>query len=262
MRKKKQKPDNLSLAVVFFLLVGGLIFISLFFKTVVLFEESRFDGSNTFSVLFSERNLNQIVYFSPQTPSISILNFENYKANDIAKSLEIPIDGEILSEEKINNKNLSSILFKKLFNFKLQKDINFIDFFRLYNFSKGVSENLITEKTITKNISSQDLSSIISSSFIDPALSGEKQNIEVINSTEVPGLGNRLANLISNIGGNVILVTTGENGDKSQIQYVKKTYTVKRLSQILELPTINTEKKSIPDVIIVIGKDSLSKFKF
>lgn len=261
MKRKKQQPSNLGLAVLFCFLVFGLILISLIFKTLILFEKSKFNGSNTISILFNEKNNEQIVYFSPQTPSISILTLKGYDQN-VGRALEIPIDGRAYSEKSLNGNNLSSQLLSSVFNFKNQKDINIVDYLKLYFFTKSTNKNLITEKNFSSDSNPRDISSLISTVFVDPMLSGEKQNIEVINATDVYGLGNRLANLISNMGGNVILVTTQDPADKSQIEYVKKSYTAKRLNQLLGFDLVRTEKKSIPDVIITIGKDSLSNLKF
>lgn len=262
MRKKKQKNSNLNIAIGFSLLVLGLILLSLLFKGILLVEQSRFDGSNSFSVLFSDKDKNQVVYFSPQNPSISILDINGYNPNSIGKALEIPIDGKVTLDDQVTAKNLSAILFRRILDFRNQTDINPVDFFKLYLFAKTANDNIINEKTISKDTNSQQLSSLTSSLFIDPALSGEKQNIEIINASETYGLGNRLANLVTNIGGNVILVTTQDVTDRSQIQYVKNSYTVKRLSQILGYDTAQVEKKSIPDVIIIIGKDALSKLSY
>lgn len=262
MRKKKQKNSSLNIAVGFSLLVLGLILLSLFFKSILLVEQSRFDGSNSFSILFSEKSKNQVVYFSPQSPLISILDINGYDQNSIGKTFEIPIDGKVTLDEEVTTENLSTILFKRVLDFKNQTNINSIDFLKLYLFAKTTNDSVINEKIISKDINPQQLNSITSSLFIDPVLSGEKQNIEIINASDVYGLGNRLANLITNIGGNVILVTTQNVTEKSQIQYVKNSYTVKRLNEILGYDVAEVEKKSIPDVIIIIGKDAISRLNY
>lgn len=261
MRKKKTPKTNLSLAFAFSFVVFGLIFLSLLLRGFILITESKFDGSNSFSLLVGEKNKEQIINFSPKSSSISILTV-NYIDNNIGKSLDIPIDGKVVSDDSIRGDNLSSRLAKMIFNFRAQKSVNFIDLLRLSVFSKSVNTSSISESNLYQNIDPKDFNSIISSLFLDPGISEEKQNIEIINATDRSGLGNRLANLITNIGGNVILVTTGDLRDTSEIQYTNKTYTVKRLNSLLGFVTSKTSKNSMPDVIIVVGKDALSDLKF
>lgn len=261
MRKKKSTSSNLGVAVGFSIIVLGLIFFSFILRMLLLLGESKFDGVNSFTVLINEDKIQQIINFSPKNSSISILSIVDYKEN-YAKSLEIPVDGTFSSEEKVKGDNLSSVLSENILNFKMQKDLNFMDFLRLTLFTNTVKSTSINEKTISRQTSPQTLALLTSSLFVDPGILDEKQNIEIINATDVYGLGNKLANLVTNIGGNVILVTTGDLEENSEIQYVNDTYTAKRLSQILNFKLVKTKKKSIPDVIIIIGKDSVSSLKF
>ena len=235
---------------------------SLSLKLLLLLGGSKFDGTNSFSLLVKEREQNQIINFSPKNSSISILTVSGYNNQNLGKVFEIPIDGSFDLQEKVNSKNLSAVLSKNIFNFKTQKNLNFMDFLRLFLFTNTVKQNSINEEMITKDVSAQTLISLTSSLFVDQEILDEKQNIEIINATDIYGLGSRLASLVTNVGGNVILVTTGDIENNSEIQYINETYTVKRLFQILNFKLVKTEKKSIPDVIIVIGKDSISSLKF
>lgn len=262
MRNKKNRQSNLGIAVVFSSTVIGLIFFSFVLRFFILVGDSKFDGVNSLSVLVSSQNLKQVVNFSPKNQSISILNVKDYKNQNLAKVLEIPIDGSFSSLETLTNKNISLALSKEIFNFKDQKDLNFMDFLRLFLFTNTVKQSSINEKTISNQTNIQDLLLISSSLFVDPVILEEKQSIEIVNATDVSGLGNRLAALITNIGGNVILVTTGDLEDKSQVQFSVKNYTAQRISRILNFKLIEIKKKSIPDIVITIGKDSLKDFKF
>lgn len=262
MRKKKTTQSNLGIAAGFSFIVLGLIFFSFILRVLILLGESKFDGVNSFTVLVNQKNEKQVVNFSPKNQSISILNVKDREGQNLGTSLEIPIDGSFFSEEKINGKNLSSALSRNIFNFKNQKELNFMDFLRVFLFTNTVKQNAITEATISKDSDIQEFLRIISSFFVDPVILEEKQNIEVINATDVSGLGNRLANLITNMGGNVILVSTGDKAERSEVLYIKKTYTAERLAKVLRFKLTQTKKKSIPDVIIIIGKDALENLKF
>jgi len=262
MRKKKTTQRNLGIAAGFSFIVLGLIFFSLILRVLILLGESKFDGMNSFTVVINQKKEGQIINFSPKDESISILNVKDREGQNLGVSLEIPIDGSFSVGEKVNGKNLSSALSGNIFNFRDQKELNFMDFLRLSLFTNTVKQNAVNEETISKESDIQELLRIISSFFVDPVILEEKQSIEVINTTDVPGLGNRLAVLITNMGGNVILVSTGDRAEKSEVLYIKKTYTAERLAKVLRFKLTETKKKSIPDVIIIIGKDALEDLKF
>jgi len=264
MSRRKKESSNLKFAAFFFILVGALVFLSLIFRVALLIKESKFDGSSHFTILIQNSRA-QVISFSPKSSTVGILTLENTSP----KSLEIPIDAGIFSTSPVNNKNLVSSLSKMLFDFrpapagaKNQKEINFIDIFRLLLFSETVKENSISEKLITDKSDKSKIDSIVSTFFADPQVLDEKASIEIVNATDVYGLGNRLANLVSNMGGNVILVSTGESKNNSEIQYTRGGYTVEKLSSILGIRSVKTEKKGLPDVIIVIGNDNINTLKF
>lgn len=262
MRKKKATQGNLGIAAGFSFIVLGLIFFSFILRVLMLLGESKFDGVNSFTVVVDQEKAEQVVNFSPKTQSISILNVKDREGQNLGTSLEIPIDGSFVSEELVNGKNLSSVLSKNIFNFESQKELNFMDFLRLFLFTNTVKQNDVKEETISKESTMQELLEVTSSFFVDPVILEEKQSIEVINATDVPGLGNRLANLITNMGGNVILVSSGDKAQKSEVLYIEKNYTAQRLAKVLGFKLTETKKKSIPDVIIVIGVDALRNLKF
>lgn len=261
MRKKKNPSGNLKFATLFTILVAGLIILSLILKFFLLVGASKFDAVNSLTVLVRERGGEQVINFSPKSQSISILTLDNAFYNP-SKKFEIPIDSSFKSGNKATPKNLSTTLAKKILDFKDQKEITFMDFLRLFLYSNTVREPNITEGSISSETSLEEVSRITSSFFVDPKILEEKESIEVVNATGIFGLGNKLGNLINNMGGNVILVTTGENEAQSRVEYARKSYTAKRLSNLLDIKLVETKKKSIPDIIIVIGKDKNSSDKF
>jgi len=77
-------------------------------------------------------------------------------------------------------------------------------------------------------------------------------------------LGTRVATLITNIGGSVVLISTsGQTAQKSNITYYgNKSYTVKKISSYLGIPALQTSVKGVADVIITIGKDKVEDSNF
>lgn len=248
---RKKAEGNLKTAYVFFFFVAGLILISLFFKAIFLLKESKFDGSSHFILEIKNiQNKTQLVSFSPNTSAIGVLNIDGIDVS----SLEIPIDAKVKSKN-FSDENITTSLSRMIFDFGNQGDLNSIDILRLMFFSMTVKDSSITKESINNSSSKLRINSISSSLFIDPKISDEKLNIEVVNSTDVYGLGNKVANMISNIGGNVILVSTGDLKKTSQIEFVKDDYTVDKLASLFHLQKIAAKKISLPDVIITIGSD-------
>lgn len=244
---KKKTSENLKLAFFFLFLVGGIVFLSLIFRGVFLLKESKFDGFSHFALgLKNEKS--QFISFSPKDSTIGILSLENISEQ------EIPADAKIDSRLGVSSGNLKPVLFSLLFDFKSQKDINFIDILRLYFYTQTVKESSIAEVKLTDKIDKREIESTISTLFVDPKIQDEKLNIEVVNATDVPGLGNKVANLVSNMGGNVILVSTGDIKKDSEIQYLEDSYTAEKISRILKIKKVKITKKSLGDVTLIIGE--------
>lgn len=282
-RRKEVENKNLTVAFFFCSFVFLLIVISVIIKIFFVVSQVKFDGEHYFNVLFFQNN-NQfdIISFSPDTEATSILKVQlkNKEKIDIGKLnfiklFKIPIDGIVDSKRinqplSFNNKNLDSSLQTILLNSrKLTTNLTFIDFLRLWIFSKKVPSHGVSIKEIAIFLPpNQDEESLIdgvcSQIFIDNTLMQEKISIQIINGTGVSGLANRLAKLIINMGGNVISVTTADEIiNNSEIAYFgEKTYTLGKLKKTLGFKEKKTDKQTISDLLITIGEDSLSALKF
>ncbi|MEK7160089.1 MAG: LytR C-terminal domain-containing protein [Patescibacteria group bacterium] len=256
----------MKLAGLFILLVLGLMIFSLFLKLAFLIKESKFDGAHKFNIELMAKDKVSVVSFSPSNKSLTILLIkEEVNKDNLSKSLGIPIDGKIVSEDNLSKNNLSFILLKSVFPLRnLVKDINIVDLIRLSMFLRTVSEASVYERELSDKFNDVQKSTIISLSFTDPTIYEENQTIEVINAAKVYGIGGRLANLISHMGGNVVFVSSGDKTEKiSKIIYSGNlTYTVKKLSSYLNFVLEKKDKKSIADVIIIIGTDRVGSSKF
>lgn len=263
----KKRSNNLNLAFLFIILVSGLILISVLFKLIFVIKDSKFDGSHRFTLAYEAKEETDLVSFSPQSKSISILSLENkIKAENLASYLEIPIDGIVRVDAKsIDEKNVASSLLRLEFSLGgSYSKVTFIDILRLFLFARGVPANSISQRQFLNSLSQDQKSTIISLTFTNPQIYQDNQSIEIINATDTVGLGNRLANLITNIGGNVVLVeSSGDYKETSEISYYKdKSYTAKYISNYLGIKTVRSDKRGVADVIIILGKDSLSGNKF
>jgi hypothetical protein len=261
MKRKKQESSNLKLAGIFVVFVLGLIILSTLFKFFLIVKTSRFDGTHNFIVNFAGDKSSRIVAFSPQGKSLSILDINSSK--DLSKLLEIPVDGRI-TIWNINDK-IPSVLFKSITSLgKPLDNLTILDALRLFIFSETVSANNISEKELSPGLNSAQQSTLMSLSFTDPSIYQENQSVQIINAADTYGIGGRLASLITNIGGNVVLVSTSdETAQNSKIVYYgNKSYTVEKLSEYLGFATEKSDKIGVADVIITIGKDSANSSKF
>jgi hypothetical protein len=256
---------NLRLAGLFIIIVLGLIVFSVLFKFLLIVKMSRFDGSHNFIVSFVGKDKAQIISFSPQNRTMSILDIESkYNYNDLAKSIEIPIDGTIISQSP-NKNNISSTLLKSAFSFGASlKNLTVFDAFRLFLFCKTIPQNNIYERQLSPELNDAQKSTVITLSLTDASVYQENQTIQVINASNVYGLGARLAMLITNIGGNVVLISTSDETIQNSkiVYYGKESYTVKKISDYLGIPVQQSDKRGVADVIITIGKDKAGSLNF
>jgi hypothetical protein len=261
MPKTKAKQNNLQLAGIFLAVVLGLVVMSFAVKLLFVVKESKFDGSHEFNVVFTGINEQDVVSFSPQNRSISILKINN-KIDNPVKALGVPVDGVIRVKGNINTKNLSTLLFKSEFPLgqKVEK-LTFLDLLRLGLFSRTVVSDSVYQREFSDDLTSAQKNTLVSLTFNDPTIYEENLSIEIINAASVNGLGTKLANFITNIGGNTVLISGGDSPeDKSKIIYSgKMSYTVKRLASYFNLPKEQADKRGIADVIIIIGKGFIGK---
>ena len=261
---RTKNGSNLKLAGLFIVIVIGLILISGLFKLLLIVKESKFDGSHNFIVSFVGKNKTQVISFSPQGRTISILDTESKNNNDLAKTLGIPIDGTVTFQASDKN-NISSALLRSAFSLGSSlKKITILDAFRLFLFDKTVPQNNIYERQLSPGLNDAQKSTVISLSMTDAAVYQENQAIQVIYASNVEGLGSRLAVVVANIGGNVVLVSTSDKiaQDSKIVYFGKESYTVKKISSYLGISPESSTQKGVADVIITIGTDKAENLSF
>lgn len=265
MSKTQKKSQNFKLAILFIGVITFFAFISIFIKVIFLINQSHYDDVNKFNVEVLDKNGIGILSFSPKEKKIAILKITDQKdAKNIARNLDIPIDGFInIGSQTFQYSNISSSLFNSIFSFNRRDNLTSFDLLRLSLLARKISKELITERKFSNEYAQSQKSTILNITFSDPVIFTENKSIEIINSTEVFGLGGRLANLISNMGGNVILVKSSNQQKKSKIIYFeKKSYIVEKIGSYLNIPIEKSLNPGVADVIIVIGTDSLRNLKF
>lgn len=261
MRRKKRdaKKQNTKIAIGFFIFVASIVLISLIFKVSLVARQSEFDGNNRFTISISNNKKLQILSFSPNTRSISVLKLDgNIKNLNINKFLGIPIDGFVVASFLEINQDVASLMSNIIFDYRrIETNLTIVDVFRLFLVSKTTSLNDISTVVISSTLESARIDEIVAKLFNDSEIEKEDQTVEIVNTTSVTGLGARLGRLITNMGGKVVQVSTDNLQKNSLILYNgRETYTVRRLSKLLGFKITQENKQSIANIMIVLGEDS------
>jgi hypothetical protein len=264
MKRKESASSNAKIAIVFFVFLAFIVGISLIFKLVILLKNGQFNDSRSFVISISNGKNIEVMSLSPSLKKIAVFKFNNIVDHkEAGRFLEIPIDGVIASISLDLNQKTNSLFLKAIATYnKLKTNLTIIDLLRIAIFARTIPESSIDTIVIDAGRLGQD--KILDNLINDPSIEKDHQTIQVINGTGVGGLGNRLARLITNIGGNVILVMTDNNQiKKSAITYIdKKTYTAERLRGILGYEVVRDPDNAMSDITIIIGEDRISSNPF
>lgn len=273
-----EKPSSTKIAVLFFLFVVLLVIVAIGFRIFLLVLHSKYDGKHQFTVAVSVPSEDKtkklaVIAVSPETHAMSYLYLTGEIPNGypIGKYLAVPIDATIQFKNEALDTSImqkeqqapNEILKQALMQYSnVETPLTHVDLVRLFIYARSLTvqaisvDELIIERNLNK-VNQAEVDSITSQLFLDPSLSAEKLSIEVVNGAEVPGLGNRLGRFVTNMGGNVISVTSSDRVfPRSEILYSgEKSYTVEKLAKTLGFTPRNVQNESISDIIIRIGKD-------
>lgn len=253
--RRKPKNKSIKLALYFGLIFVFIFIISVIFKGVDLIRESNFDGKDKFTVAAISLKDTDIVSVSPQDKTLYKITIKNSNSKEDLTPYLIPIDAYVYLES-YDAQNAKSLFPKMLSGLKNSKtNVTIIDLLRLSFFARSLNSESIKEDVVDLD-NKDELQKIAIQFFKDPKIEKEGVNIQVTNSSEISGIGNRLGDFITNMGGNVVLVNSSQKKEKkSKLLYSKKSYTVKKLSDILNLPMEEKELSTISDIVIIIGED-------
>jgi hypothetical protein len=264
-QKREQYKSNAKVAVVFFAFLIFIVGISLIFKLIILIRNGQFDNSRRFTLSITNGKNIEIMSLSPSLRNIAIFKF-NYtlSSSQAGRLLEIPIDG-IVDSKFINlNQEPNPLFMNVILNYnKLKTSLTIIDILRLLILAKTVPESAVDVVGVDdQNGLVPD--NIVGNSVNDDFVEKDNQTIQIINRTNISGLGSRLAKMITNMGGNVMLVMSEDNSiKKSAITYIdKKTYTVDRLQKILGFEVVREPSNAMSDITIIIGEDKVNSLPF
>ena len=264
-KKKESRLRNTKIAIIFFVFLAVITGVSFVFKIVLVVRAGQYDDSKRFTLSISNKKNLEVISLSPSTKSIAVFKLDkNVPPALVGQFLEIPIDGAITANSLDLNQKVNSLFFRAVLNYKnLQTNLTIVDLLKLLFFAITVPESSVRIKNIPQGLSMVDMDKIVRS-VSDELIEKDNQTIQIINGTNIGGLGNRLARLITNMGGDVIIVATSDAPRKKPlISYIdKKTYTVERLSKVLGYETIKSSEFAISDITIIIGDNKVNASPF
>jgi hypothetical protein len=267
MKKQKEAVfSNTKIAVIFFVFLAFIAAVSIIFKVIAVIRVSRFDSSRRFNLSVTNGKNVEVISLSPVSKNIVIFKLnDGVRLAEAGRFLEIPIDGFITHDSLALNKGLNALFLSAIYNYKkLDTNITIIDLLRVAILTKTIPDSGIDIRTIGSDTSGSELDKIVSRLVNDSLIEKDNQTIQIINGTGVSGFGNRLARLVTNMGGDVIIVATSEIlNDRSTISYIgKKNYTVEKLQKVLGYEVKKELGNAISDITITMGKDRVNSAPF
>lgn len=259
-RISSKKIKNSTLIVLFCCFVFLAIVVSIIVKIIILVRESTFDNHHQFIVEVREGNQKEkIIAFNPNTNTMAVLDVSGVKNKSDIIGLQIPINAQLVLPDKARFSNVPSLLFGMELHCQNAQcvHINSVDLFKLYLFAKSLHGNAIKTDQISLPASQTTLTTRIPALFTDTTIYKEAVSIAIVNASGQPGLGTMLSTLLTDIGCNVIAVSSDNTQDNSTIQSteINPSYTLYRVMQILHLQSQKMQKPGISDIIITIGKN-------
>jgi len=269
--KKAAHNTNKSLKTLYLyaIIVLLLILVSLVVKVFYIVQQNKFDSTHHFTLAIIEHNnVKEILSFQPQTPAVSelIIQNNNIPYGLLAKNYGIETDGYIQTGDNLlPGSDMSNLLWSSIIHTaSWQCNVTIFDKVRLLLLVRSITSNNKIIKNISLTTQNFDVNATIMTALTDQDVATENTSIQIINATNVSGLGQRLARVLTNLGANVIDIATAQKTqEKSSIAYYEnESYTLNRVQRILDIPVRKLTKRPIAAIVITIGKDKVNTSEF
>lgn len=269
MRKKVDHPHDgksLKTVIIYAAIVAILIAASLTWKAVLIVQQSKFTNQHFTLALSQNETVKELLVFDPADESMSVLRLADskIKLNELVKQTGIATDGYINVNDTssgIINDNISETLLSLALRYpSLQKNVTIFDAFRLSIYARNLPPNKLVIKEVSSSELLEDplLRKTLIAFFSDDIVATENISIQVINAAGISGIAQRLERVLLYSGANVVSVTTASKKERqSKIKYFgEETYTLGKVQNFLGFQSEILQKKTIADIVIIIGEDS------
>jgi LytR cell envelope-related transcriptional attenuator len=248
----------------YIVIVIVVILVALVVKGFYVIQQSKFDPAHHFTLAITEKNnVKEIISFHPQIPAVSELVIQNKNIiyNQLAKNYGIITDGYIQVDPTSNSStDISSLLWYSIIHSANEQcNLTIFDKVRLLLLVKNITTNnkMVEDITLSQSFATPETNITLINALTDQEIATENVSIQIINATNVSGLGQRLGRVLTNLGANVIDISNAQKYQKkTTITYFgNESYTLDRIQKLLDAPINKTDKQPIADIIVTIGKD-------
>ena len=204
-------------------------------------------------------------------------------AQTLENNLAIPVKAWVDYQKKIDFHQPKNLFFQLIYSsLKGEAKTNLTNWDRLqllytikdvsvfrsnsYNLSNLnlLEEVELPDKNKGLRIEPERIDAFIQSHFQEKKLREENLTIEVINTTQFPGLAERGARLLNNLGVEVVGVNNQEEKiNRCQLigeKELKNNYSVKFIRQIFDCQWKDFQEEGRADLILILGEDYRKKF--
>lgn len=265
MKRKESDPRGYFYLRLFVFFVIVLICLTGVVRAVSIFREREFTGES-YTTLYSNGKDNFLIsYHTPSSYGVAELidppNLSLEKASRLQLSLAlgVPVDAIVVNHSMKSEDDIFSLLdvVKMIFfpHAYVLRDINGIDAFKYFWERRGVSEENFMQKRLEyKNLDEEKLTRI----FRDEDIFNSGISIEVVNGTEVGGLGGEFASVLTHRGYNVISVTNADSLQKYSFLHFNRgmnSSVGKSLMHLFGKVEDNSKLGEAADIVVVLGGD-------
>lgn len=265
----QEESKSLKTFYLYVLLVITVVIIALLSKAFLIFQQSKFDGTHDFIIAVTEQNkVKEIISFQPQITSATELVIEdtNISFQSLAKEYGIHPDGYIqVNTNSVIAEDVTAFMWASLgHTADWQSNLTIFDKLRLLLFAKSVAANNKSVDEISLINQTQQNETTLTNALTDQEIADENISIQIVNATDITGFGQRLSRVLTNLGANIVAVTTAQNIQKdSTIQYYgSNSYTVNRLDKLLGIKATKLNSQGIANIVITIGLDKSNTTQF
>ncbi|MBA3724019.1 MAG: LytR C-terminal domain-containing protein [Candidatus Levybacteria bacterium] len=271
MKRKTVQKESKSLKTFYLyaVLVFTVIAISLFIKLIFVVQSSKYDGKHHFTLAVTkEQRVKQVIAFSPQVPALAVLTVkdQNIPYTSLAENHGIAADAQLEIRNTVSfDQDVTTTLWNATRNWNaIGTNATIIDFIRLTLLSREIISNNKVIRDITLSEKNPENNTIIARALNDPTVSSENVSIQIINASNISGAGQRLGRILTNMGANVVEVSTSHTPQaKSQLQYYgEQSYTREQIEKYLNFPASELTRQPIADIVIILGEDTRNTKKF
>ncbi len=265
----KESSKSLKTFYLYAVLVICVICISLLLKLIFVIQSSKYDSKHHFTIAFTkDQKVKEVVSFSPQVPALAVLKIkdENISMQSLSKDHGIAADAQVEVNNSVTiGQDTTAMFWDSTRNYtSVKTDATLIDLIRLTMLSRDIISNnkIIRDISLTDN--KPENNTLIARALNDPTISSENVSIQIINASNVSGLGQRLGRVFTNMGANVVEVSTSYTPQMtSKIQYFgERSYTHEQIEKYLEYPVSQLNRQPIADIVIILGEDMKDTRKF